>query len=81
MYANKVVVDSGLVGVATSRGYSYYFRQMLSHCVINLKHAKPGTPVDVIWGDPGSRQKTIRTTVAPSPYKHDNRRTDLKAMA
>jgi glycine cleavage system aminomethyltransferase T len=35
MYADKVLKDGKLVGVATSRGYSYYFRQMLSLCVID----------------------------------------------
>ena len=35
-----------LVGVATSRGYSYYFRQMLSLCTIDVAQSEPGTEVD-----------------------------------
>lgn len=81
MYANKVMDGDRLVGVATSRGYSYYFRKMLSHCVIDLDHADVGTEVEVIWGEPGHRQKRIRATVAPSPFKQDNRRADLTAIA
>lgn len=77
MYASKVLAGGGMVGVATSRGYSYYFRKMLSHCVIDIDHATPGTEVAVIWGDPGTKQKTIRAIVASSPYKRDNRRADL----
>ena len=80
MNAHKVMIGDRLVGVATSRGFSYSFRQMLSHCVIDIAHAVPGTEVTVIWGDPGTRQKDIRATVAPSPYKTDNRRADLSAM-
>lgn len=80
MNAHKVIAGGRLVGVATSRGFSYTFRQMLSHCVIDIAYAVPGTDVTVIWGDPGTRQKDIRAVVAPSPYKPDNRRADLSAM-
>jgi vanillate/3-O-methylgallate O-demethylase len=81
MYANKVMDGEKPVGVATSRGYSYYFRKMLSHCVIDLAYASVGTQVSVVWGDPETRQKLIRATVAPSPFKVDNRRSDLDALA
>ncbi len=77
MYADKVIKGGKIVGVATSRGYSYYFRQMLSLCTIDMEHSAPGTEVAVIWGDPGEPQREIRATVAPAPYKKDNRRADL----
>lgn len=80
MNAHKVIAGGRLVGVATSRGFSYTFRKMLSHCVIDIAHAVTGADVTVVWGDPGTRQKDIRATVAPSPYKADNRRADLSAM-
>jgi len=80
MYANRVVDGDRDVGVATSRGYSFYYRKMLSHCVIDMDYAAPGTEVAVIWGEPGSPQKRIRAIVGPSPYKPDNRRADLKAI-
>ena len=80
MNAHKVMAGGRLVGVATSRGFSVSFRQMLSHCVIDIAHAAPAPAVTVIWGDPGTRQKEIRAVVAPSPYKADNRRADLSAM-
>jgi vanillate/3-O-methylgallate O-demethylase len=53
---------------------------MLSLCTIDVAHADPGTEVIVIWGAPGTRQKEIRATVAPAPYKTDNRRADLHAI-
>jgi vanillate/3-O-methylgallate O-demethylase len=80
MNAHKVIVGGRVAGVATSRGFSYTFRKMLSHCVIDIAHAVPGTEVTVVWGDPGTRQKDIRAVVAPSPYKTDNRRADLSAV-
>lgn len=81
MYASAVTDGDRLVGVATSRGYSYSFRKMLSHVVIDLGHAEPGTELTVIWGDPGKPQLPIRVTVAPSPFKPDNRRADLQSAA
>jgi vanillate/3-O-methylgallate O-demethylase len=80
MYADRVEKDGRLVGVATSRGYSFYFRQMLSLCTIDVAHSEPGTEVAVIWGEPGQPQKTIRATVAPAPYKADNRRADVMKL-
>lgn len=81
MYADKVMKGDKLAGVTTSRGYSFYFRQMLSLCTIDVEHAEPGTEVTVIWGNPGHPQKAIRATVAPAPYKKDNRRADVSAIA
>jgi vanillate/3-O-methylgallate O-demethylase len=80
MYADRVEKNGKPVGVATSRGYSYYFRQMLSLCTIDVAQSEPGTEVEVIWGNPGRPQKRIRATVAPAPYKKDNRRADLAAL-
>ena len=81
MWADKVLKDGKLVGVTTSRGYSYYFRQMLSLCTIDVEHSQPGTEVTVVWGNPGERQKEIRATVAPAPYKKDNRRIDVTRLS
>jgi glycine cleavage system aminomethyltransferase T len=75
--ADAVLVDGARVGVSMSRCYSYFFRKMLSLCVLDVAHADPGTEVEVVWGSPGSRQKVIRATVAPAPFKTDRRRTDL----
>ncbi|MGV9718226.1 hypothetical protein [Rhodococcus pyridinivorans] len=77
MWADKVQIGDDLVGVATSRGYSYYFREMLSLATIDTAHAEIGTEVDVYWGNPDGPQKRIRATVASAPYKTDNRRLDL----
>jgi vanillate/3-O-methylgallate O-demethylase len=80
MYADKVTLRGRPVGVATSRGYSYYFRQMLSLCVIDVDCSEVGTEVAVIWGEPGEPQKEIRALVAAAPYKKDNRRIDLRNL-
>ena len=80
-YASRVLAGGQDVGVATSRGYSFYYRKMISHCVIDIAHAQPGTEVTVIWGEPGKRQKEIRAVVHPYPFKRNmNRETDLAAL-
>lgn len=81
MYADKVLKDGRLVGIATSRGYSYYFREMISLCTVDIACSEIGTPLTVLWGEPGKPQKEIRVTVAPAPYKTDNRRADLRSIA
>jgi vanillate/3-O-methylgallate O-demethylase len=80
MYMDKVMKAGRPVGVSSSRGYSYYFRKMLSLSTIDVADSAPGTEVTVIWGNPGSRQKAIRAMVAPAPYKKDNRRADLHVL-
>jgi vanillate/3-O-methylgallate O-demethylase len=80
MYADKVLRGGETVGVTTSRGYSFYFREMLSLCTIDVEHAEPGTEVEVVWGNPGRPQKTVRAKVAPAPYKQDNRRVDVSTI-
>ena len=80
VFADAVTADGHLVGVSTSRCYSYYFREMLSLCVLNVGLTKPGTAVTVTWGRPGGPQKAIRATVAPAPYKPDNRRADVAQL-
>ena len=80
MYADRVEVDGNVVGVSTSRGYSYYFREMLSLCVVDVAHGVVGTELTVIWGEPGHAQKSIRATIAPAPYKVDHRRIDMHKL-
>jgi vanillate/3-O-methylgallate O-demethylase len=80
LWADKVLMDGKPVGVSTSRGYSYFFRQMISLCTLDVRCSEPGTEVILIWGDPGEPQKEIRATVAPAPYKKDNRRSDLSLL-
>ena len=80
MWADRVLRNDEEVGVSTSRGYSYYFREMLSLCTLDVAYAEPGNEVVVVWGEPAGPQKHIRATVAPAPYKQDNRRMDLSGL-
>jgi vanillate/3-O-methylgallate O-demethylase len=79
-YMDKVSKNGRFVGIASSRGYSYFFRQMLSLCVIDADQAEIGSEVIVTWGNPGESQKEIRAIVAAAPYKQDNRRVDVSGI-
>lgn len=81
VFADAVMKNGQVAGISTSRCYSYYFRQMLSLCVLDAPLCVPGTEVSVTWGRPGAPQKQIRATVAPAPYKRDNRRVDVTQLA
>jgi glycine cleavage system aminomethyltransferase T len=80
MWADTVRRDGHAVGATTSRCYSVFFREMLSLCVIDIALSAPGTTVEILWGKNGPAQKVIRATVAPAPYKRDNRKIDVKAL-
>lgn len=80
MYADQVMRKGRPVGIATSRGYSYYFRRMLSLCVIDIDSSEVGTDVTGIWGEPSEPQKAIRAQVSPAPYKKDNRKVDVRSL-
>jgi vanillate/3-O-methylgallate O-demethylase len=75
---DKIVKGGKTIGVSTYTGYSFNERAMLSLACIDVKHAKPGTKVSVVWGEDGGgtkkptverhTQATIRATVQPAPY-------------
>ena len=84
--ADSVLKGDAEVGVSTGRGYSYYFREMLSLCTIDREYSDPGTEVTIVWGEGGNPDnprtqqhvpKEITATVAPAPYKTDRRRSEL----
>jgi vanillate/3-O-methylgallate O-demethylase len=76
-HASEIRISGKLVGLATYPGYSFFFRKVLAISCIDVEHSKPGTQVEVLWGNPGMRQKLLRATVASSPYKRDHRRASL----
>lgn len=79
-HADAVMDGDRVIGLATNRCFSYYFKETISHCSIDVAYAEMGKEVTVIWGAPGHRQKKVRAVVAQSPYKTDNRYADLKAL-
>jgi glycine cleavage system aminomethyltransferase T len=82
MWADQVLKDGKLVGVSSGRMQSHYYRTMISLCSIDVDHSALGSQVTVVWGEPGTRQKAVRATVARFPYLDENRneRIDVSSI-
>ncbi|MGA2109354.1 MAG: aminomethyl transferase family protein [Syntrophorhabdales bacterium] len=80
LWHDQVLKDGKPAGISTVPGYSYYFRKFISLTYIDAALNNPGMEVNVVWGNPGTPQKLIRATVAPAPYKKDNRRVDVTTL-
>ena len=72
-HADQVLRDGKLVGISSGRAISQFYHRMISLCSIDKESAGLGTEVAVLWGDPGTRQKEVRATVARFPYLNENR--------
>ena len=68
---DKIVKGGKTVGLSTYTGYSFNERAMLSLACIDVKHAKPGTKVSVVWGEDGGGTK--KPTVERHNAGHDPR--------
>jgi glycine cleavage system aminomethyltransferase T len=73
LHQDYVQKDGGIVGISSSRVYSYYYREMISLCSIDVAHADIGNEVVIVHGEPGSRQKKIRARVERFPFYNENR--------
>lgn len=74
---DRVLYGDKEIGISSGRVYSPHFRRMISLCTIDKEYAEVGTAVNIVWGNPGQRQKIIRARVAPFPYVRDNRNEKL----
>ena len=83
MYADMVLDGEREIGISSGRCYSVYSREMLSLASVDAAYATEGTEVEVLWGDPGTRQKRIRATVSRFPYLDlaRNRDIDVRQLA
>jgi len=81
VWADAVRQGDRTVGISSTPGYSLHFRSFLSLAYLDADVAEAGGEVEILWGAPGHRQTSIRATIAPAPYKADNRRANLAAPA
>jgi glycine cleavage system aminomethyltransferase T len=66
--ADHVTKNGKKIGISTTTIYSYYYREVISHCTIDIDQAQIGNEVIVHWGDYGKRTKEVRAIVARFPY-------------
>jgi len=76
-HADHVLKDGHEIGVSSGTIYSYYFRKVISLATLDLGEATIGNEVTVLWGDFGSRIKSVRARVARFPYLNEGRNRDV----
>jgi vanillate/3-O-methylgallate O-demethylase len=83
VHADHVVRDGRAVGVSSGTAYSYFYRQVMSHGILDADQTEIGTEVVVRWGDHGGRIKDVRATVERFPYLSEDRNdaVDTAALA
>lgn len=70
------------IGISSGRTMSPYHNAMVSLATVDLEYTEIGTEVEVLWGDPGTKQKKVRATVAPIPYNthYSNKTFDVNSI-
>ena len=69
LYQDDVLDEHGnVVGCSSGREYSNYSRDMFSLGCIDVEKAELGTELQILWGEPGTRQKKVRATVSKFPH-------------
>jgi glycine cleavage system aminomethyltransferase T len=61
-------LDGKKIGISSGTTYSYYYRELISQCIIDVDQAELGNKVIVQWGDYGKRIKNVNAIVARYPY-------------
>lgn len=81
-HADHVLRDGRRVGISSGTTYSYWYREVISLCTIDLEAAEIGSEVVVQWGDVGGPIKDVRATVERYPYldAERNQTYDLGAI-
>jgi glycine cleavage system aminomethyltransferase T len=73
-YSDKVLSPQDeYIGISSGRAFSFYYRDMISLCSIDVAYSSINSEVVVLWGNPGTRQKKIRAKVSRFPYYDENR--------
>jgi len=73
-YSQDCVYKGGkMVGISSGRMYSPYYRKVISLCTMDSSAIVEGDEVDILWGNPGTKQKHLKAKIAPFPYVQDGR--------
>jgi glycine cleavage system aminomethyltransferase T len=72
-HADHVLQDGRPIGISSGTIYSYFYRQVMSHAVLDVEETELGNEVVVQWGDHGGRIKDVRATVERFPYLDEGR--------
>src|SRR5262249_11785522 len=67
-HADHVLHNDKRIGYSNGTTFSYYYRDVISHGVIDIDQAVIGNEVIIQWGDFGGPIKNVRATVERYPY-------------
>lgn len=73
IHMDEVYDGNIMIGVASGRMLSAKTREMISVCTIDQDYAVEGKTVEVLWGNPGTRQMRIKAKVMLFPYIKEGR--------
>lgn len=77
MELDHIMAGDEKVGFSSNRMFSPYYRKMISMAIVEPQYSQVGTQVEVLWGNPGTRQKRIRATVERFPLIDTDRNEKL----
>lgn len=75
--ADAVFSGKRQIGISSGRVIDHYYRRMLSLAFVEHTYARLGTELTVLWGTPGTPQRSVRATVARFPY-HELGRNEVR---
>ena len=73
IHIDAVYDGDRMIGASSGRMLSAKTREMLSICTIDQDYAEEGKSVEVLWGDPGTKQMRIEARVMLFPYIKEGR--------
>lgn len=68
VHSDIITKNGKTIGLSSGRIYTVYYKAMISLGILNISDAMIGNEVEIIWGEPDSKQKIIRATVARFPF-------------
>ena len=68
LHLDEVYDGDKLIGATSGRMWSPKNKEMMSLSIIDQDYAVEGKVVEVLWGNPGTRQMRIKATVMLTPY-------------
>jgi len=77
VHMDAVYAGDAMVGASSGRMLSPKTHEMISLATIDQDYAAPDTVVEVLWGNPGTRQMRIRATVVDGFYIKEGRNANF----
>lgn len=78
---DDVLLDDEIVGTSSGRIFSSSYHAMISLALLDIRHAALGTELEIVWGNPDTRQKRIRATVTHYPMLDLPRNREIDTAA